>query len=162
MFLTRELPAILNQTCKMPSEVPENCCTSFSHQKESHSRSFWSRRSESDGESLPTTCRIRAASMVAICPLIPLGTFNPAFPQSSKTRSVCNRRDVTGTTNTSPSNVPAPMIIAGLTFWLLRSVKGIGNRMTSFREKCIVYVVLVVLPNFQQCYFALSVPIRFF
>ena len=48
------------------------------YQRESHSRNFLSSRSESDAESLPTTCLISEASMVAICPLIPLCTFSPA------------------------------------------------------------------------------------
>src|ERR1017187_7133536 len=43
-----------------------------------------------------------------------------------------------------------PMTIAGRTLRLVKSVKGIGSRTTSFLEQFIVDVVGIVVPGFEQ------------
>ena len=93
------------------------------------------------------TFRTRRTSTVQICPLIPLATFSPAFAHSVIGISAFASCEVTGTTNKSPGQVPCPMTMAGLTFELLKSVKGIGSKITSSREQFIVNVICLVVPN---------------
>jgi len=95
----------------------------------------------------PTTFRTNLTSTVRICPLIPLGTFSPAFAHWLTRRSAFASCEVTGTTNMSPGQLPCPITMAGLTFELLKSVNGIGSKTTSPREQIIVNVVSFVVPD---------------
>jgi hypothetical protein len=54
----------------------------------------------------PTTRRKSLSSTVQICPLMPLGTFSPAAAHWLRDKSAFFSREVTGTTNRSPGQLP--------------------------------------------------------
>jgi len=89
-------------------------------------------------------------SMVASWDLMPHGTFSPAARQSKRAISTCCNCDEIGTTNRSPAKLLYPMTMARRTFRLVKSVNGIGRRMTSFIEKLIENVIRRVVPGFSQ------------
>src|SRR5208337_4057322 len=99
-------------------------------------------------ESWPTIFTASLSSTVAICALMPEGTFNPAAFHSTRGRSVFASTDEMGTRNKSLPFLP--MTIAGRTLRLVKSVNGIGRRTTSFLEQFIEDVVGVVAPRYQQ------------
>jgi hypothetical protein len=115
--------------------------------KSSHFRNKISSSARSCAVMRPTTFRTNLISTVQICPLIPLGTFSPAFAHWLTSRSAFASCEVTATTNRSPGQLPWPTTMAGLTFELLKSVNGIGSKTTSSREQISVNVVGCVIPD---------------
>ena len=64
----------------------------------------------------------------------------------------CNWDEI-GTTNRSPAKEPCPITTAGRTLRLLKSVNGIGKRMTSPVKKLIENVVRLIVPRLSQSFF---------
>ena len=99
---------------------------------------------------------ICCSSTVATWALTPHGTFKPTADHSSSGQSVFPSCDEIGTTNTSERCWP--ITIAGRTFRLVRSLKGIGNKTTSFREQFIEDIVIRIVPSPKKSFFRHSQP----
>jgi hypothetical protein len=99
---------------------------------------------------------ICCSSTVATWAFTPHGTFKAAADHSSSSQSVFASCDEIGTTNTSERCLP--ITIAGRTFRLVKSLKGIGNKTTSFREQFIEDIVIRIVPSPQKGFFRDSQP----
>jgi hypothetical protein len=98
----------------------------------------------------------RLLATLASCAFTPQRTFKPAACQWTNSKSVLASCDEMGTR--SKSAPLTPITTAGRTFRLVRSVNGIGNKMTSFLEQVIEYVIGMVIPCFRQSLLGNSQP----